>query len=210
MTHAALLGKAPSIRLAAIAAATLLAAALLLACIAGSASAASLAARDGKIHACYKAKGKAKGTLRVVRSAKARCPRGWKKTAWNASGAPGAAGENGGNGAGEPGSAGGNGANGMAGTNAKVSSLESQVTELLTKLKSLESILAGITNTQLKEAIGNVPVIATLCTEAKKLNEQSNGLGTALGALGALLDPLTGGALPTIPTALPAFTCPAP
>lgn len=180
----------------------------MLICVTGSASAASLVGKDGKIHACYKAKGKAKGTLRVVRSARARCPRGWKKAAWNASGGPGAAGENGGNGVGEPGSAGGNGANGTAGTNAKVSSLESQVTELLTKLKSLESVLAGITNTQLKEAIGNVPVVGSLCAEAKKLNEQSNGLGTALGALGALLDPLTGGALPAIPVALPAFQCP--
>jgi hypothetical protein len=208
MGYALLSGKDPSIRLTATVAATLLAVALILACLTGPASAASLAAKDGKIHACYKAKGKAKGTLRVVRSAKARCPRGWKKTAWNASGAPGAAGENGGNGVGEPGSAGGNGANGTAGTAAKVSSLESQVTELLTKLKSLESILTGITNAQLKEAIGNVPVIATLCGEAKKLNEQSNGLGTALGALGALLDPLTGGALPTVPAALPPFQCP--
>jgi hypothetical protein len=185
-----------------------LAAALILTAVSRSASAASPVAKDGRIHACYKAKGKAKGTLRLVRSAKVRCPRGWKKTAWSAGGVLGAAGENGGNGVGEPGSAGGNGANGTAGTNAKVTSLESQVTELLTKLKSLESVLAGITNTQLKEAIGNVPVVASLCAEAKKLNEQSNGLGTALGALGALLDPLTGGALPAIPAALPAFQCP--
>jgi hypothetical protein len=204
----ALPGKAPSLRLAVAAVAMSLAAALILTAVSGSASAASPVAKDGRIHACYKAKGKAKGTLRVVRSAKVRCPRGWKKTAWNAGGVLGASGENGGNGVGEPGSAGGNGANGTTGTNAKVTSLESQVTELLTKLKSLESVLAGITNTQLKEAIGNVPVVASLCTEAKKLNEQSNGLGTALGALGALLDPLTGGALPTIPAALPAFQCP--
>jgi hypothetical protein len=208
MDYTAVTGRAPSIGPAAVIAMALLGIALVLTVVTGSAAAASLAAKDGKIHACYKAKGKAKGTLRVVRSAKARCPRGWKKTAWNASGAPGAAGENGGNGAGGPGSAGGNGASGAAGTNAKVSSLESQVTELLTKLKSLEGILAGITNTQLKEAIGNVPVVATLCTEAKKLNEQSNGLGTALGALNTILDPLTVLPLPAIPAALPAFQCP--
>jgi hypothetical protein len=208
MAYATFSAKASPIRPLAILAMTLLGVALALTAVTGSASAASLVARDGKIHACYKAKGRAKGTLRVVRSAKVRCPRGWKKTAWNASGAPGAAGENGGNGAGEPGSAGGNGASGTAGTNAKVSSLESKVTELLTKLKSLESVLAGITNTQLKEAIGNVPVVATLCTEAKKLNEQSNGLGTALSALNTIVDPLTLLPLPTIPAALPAFQCP--
>lgn len=181
----------------------------MLVCVTGPAAAAPLVGKDGRIHACYKAKGKAKGTLRVVRSARARCPRGWKKAAWNAGGGPGAAGENGGNGVGEPGSAGGNGANGTAGTNAKVSSLESKVSELLTKLKSLESILAGVTNTQLKEAIGNVPVVATLCGEAKKLNEQSNGLGTALSAVNTILDPLTLLPLPVIPAALPAFQCPA-
>jgi hypothetical protein len=209
MGYAALLGKAPPIRQMAIVTVTMLAAALMLTCATGSASAAPLVGKDDKIHACYKVKGKAKGTLRVVRGAKARCPRGWKKAAWNASGASGAAGENGGaGGPGEPGSAGGNGAGGPAGTNAKVSSLESQVTELLTKLKSLESILAGITNTQLKEAIGKVPVVASLCAEAKKLNEQSNGLGTALGGLSTVLDTLTILALPTIPVALPAFECP--
>jgi hypothetical protein len=208
MGDSALSGRARAIGPAAIVAVALLGVALALTSATGTATAASLAAKDGKIHACYKAKGKGKGALRVVRSARVRCPRGWKKTAWNASGTPGAAGENGGNGAGEPGSGGGNGASGTAATNAKVSSLESQVTELLTKLKSLESILAGITNTQLKEAIGNVPVVATLCTEAKKLNEQSNGLGTALGAVNTILDPLTLLPLPTIPAALPAFQCP--
>jgi hypothetical protein len=208
MGHAALTGRTPSIRLATVVVLTVLAVVLLVAWTSAPASARSIVAKDGRIHACYKVKGKAKGTLRVVPSAKVRCPRGWKKTAWNASGTPGAAGENGGNGVGEPGSGGGNGASGTAATNAKVSSLESKVTELLAKLKSLESILAGVTNTQLKEAIGNVPVVATLCAEAKKLNEQSNGLGTALGAVNTILDPLTLLPLPAIPAALPAFQCP--
>jgi hypothetical protein len=182
-------------------------AALLLAVSASPA--ASLVARDGKIHACYKAKGKAKGTLRVVRSAKVRCPRGWKKTAWSATGSPGAAGENGAAGGnGQSGSQGGTGATGTAGTTAKVESLESKVTELLSKVQSLESILSGITNTQLKEAIGNVPVVASLCTEAKKLNEQSNGMGSALSGLSTVVDTLTILALPAVPAALPAFECP--
>jgi len=209
MGYSALLGKAPSTRLTAIVAVTLLAAALTLACATGS-SAAPLVGKDGKIHACYKAKGKGKGTLRVVRSAKARCPRGWKKAAWNASGQPGAGGEQGSSGGpGSSGEAGGNGAGGTPGTVAKVSSLESQVTELLTKLKSLESILAGITNAQLKGAIANVPVVASLCAEAKKLNEQSNGLGDSLNALNTVLDPLLTLFSPvSVPAALPAFACP--
>src|SRR3954454_9490028 len=53
------------------------------------ASAASLVARDGKIHACYKSRGKGKGTLRVVRNAKVKCPKKWKIPAWYASGPAG-------------------------------------------------------------------------------------------------------------------------
>jgi hypothetical protein len=201
--------KLPSVWIAAV---LLLGLLLLLAWSGRPAAAASLVAKDGRIHACYKAKGKGKGALRVVRSAKVRCPRGWKKTAWSASGIPGAGGENGAaGGAGEPGSAGatgGNGANGAAATSAKVESLEAKVTELLSKVQSLESILSGITNTQLKEAIAKVPVVASLCGEAKALNEQSNGLGSALSGLSAVVDTLTVLALPTVPAALPAFECP--
>jgi hypothetical protein len=184
--------------------------ALLLLAGPGSAAAAPLVGKDGRIHACYKVKGKAKGTLRVVRSVKVRCPRGWKKAAWNAAGTSGAAGEQGSSGdrgsSGESGQTGSKGDTG-AQTTAKVSSLESQVTELLTKLKSLESILAGVTNSDLKGAIGAVPVVAALCGQAKSLNEQSNGLGTVLGAFNTILDPLTLLPLPAIPVALPAFQC---
>jgi hypothetical protein len=186
---------------------------MVLACAGGSASAASLVARDGKIHACYKLKGRAKGTLRVVRSAKVRCPRGWKKTAWNARG-PAATGGNGEGGSaggnGEGGAPGSTGATGAAGTKGTVTSLEKQVTELLTKVKSLESILSGIDNTQLKEAIGAVPVVQTLCAQAAKLNEQSGKLGDSVQALNGVLGPLLLAFAPvSVPTALPAFACPA-
>src|SRR3954452_10656436 len=85
-----------------------------LASTSASASGASLVARDGRIHACYKAKGRGKGTLRVVRSAKVKCPRKWKKTSWYASGPAGpegAAGSPGGNG-----ETGTNGGSGLPGT----------------------------------------------------------------------------------------------
>src|SRR3954447_15865179 len=104
-----------------------------------SASGASLVARDGRIHACYKAKGRGKGTLRVVRSAKVKCPRKWKKTSWYASGPAGpegAAGSPGGNG--ETGTNGGSGLPGTTGT-VTVKSLEDKVTELLNKVQSLET-----------------------------------------------------------------------
>jgi hypothetical protein len=207
----ALPGRARPTRLAALAALVLLAV-VALSCLSQPASAASLAGKDGMIHACFKAKGKAKGTLRVVRSAKAKCPRGWKKTAWNARG-PAATG-----GSGEEGSAGGNGeggtpgttgATGTAGAKGTVTSLEKQVTELLTKVKGLESVLSGINNAQLKSAIGAVPVVQTLCTQAGKLNEQSGKLGDSVQALNGVLGPLVLAFAPvSVPTALPAFSCP--
>lgn len=212
MGLAALQGKAPPRGLVAFAAAVLLGLVLALTVASQSAAAAPLVGKDGRIHACYKLKGKGKGTLRVVRSAKVRCPRHWKKVAWNAGGPAGAAGEQGSSGeagtGGESGQAGSKGDTGTQGTAAKVSSLESQVTELLTKLKSLEGILAGITNSDLKGAIGAVPVVATLCGQAKTLNEQSSKLGESAGALNTVVKTLVPLFAPVAVPALPAFACP--
>src|SRR5215218_3338122 len=167
------------------------------------ASAAGIVAKDGKIHACYKAKGKGKGTLRVVRSAKAKCPKKWKKASWYASGPAGSQGQAGS--PGNPGETGTNGGSGLPGTTGTVTvkGLEDKVTELLTKVQSLETILKGIDNTQLKEAIAGIPVVGELCGQAKALNEQSTALGTALSGLSTVVDTLTLMGLPAIPTALP-------
>jgi hypothetical protein len=179
------------------------------------ASAAGIVAKDGKIHACYKAKGKGKGTLRVVRNGKVKCPKRWKKTAWSAQGAPGPQGTQGPQG--QPGATGATGAQGAPGRNENVvvNELEDKVTELLTKLQSLESILSGIDNQQLKEAIAGIAktealeaAVGSLCTQSKALTEKSGELGTALGGLSTVLDTLTVLALPSIPTALPPFSCP--
>lgn len=172
------------------------------------ASAAGIVAKDGKIHACYKAKGRGKGTLRVVRSAKVKCPKKWKKVSWYASGPAGPEGAAGNPGAnGETGTNGGSGLPGTTGT-VTVKALEDKVTELLTKVQSLETILQGIDNQQLKEAIAAVPVVGELCTQATALTSKSGELGTALGGLSTVLDTLTVLALPSIPTALPPFSCP--
>lgn len=180
------------------------------------ASAASLVGKDGKIHACYKVKGKAKGSLRVVRSAKAKCPKKWKKVSWYASGPAGPQGESGSNGTG--GETGTNGSNGLPGTNATatvVKQLEGKVTELLNKVTSLETILAGINNQQLKEAIAGIAktealeaAVGSLCTQASALTSKSGELGSALGGLSTVLDTLTLMALPEIPTALAPYSCP--
>jgi len=182
------------------------------------ASAAGIVAKDGKIHACFKAKGKGKGTLRVVRSAKVKCPKKWKKVAWYASGPAGPQGVQGDQG--QPGSTGATGAPGAQGApgrneNVVVNELEDKVTELLTKLQSLESILKGINNTQLKEAIAGIAktealesAVGSLCTQATALTSKSGELGSALGGLSTVLKTLTVLALPSTPTALPPFSCP--
>ena len=181
-----------------------------------AASAGGVIAKDGKIHACYKAKGRGKGTLRVVRNAKVRCPRRWRKVSWYASGPAGpqgAAGSPGGNG--ETGTNGSSGLPGTPATATVVKGLEDKVTELLTKVQSLETILNGIDNQQLKEAIAGIAktealeaAVGSLCTQASALTEKSGELGTALGALSTVLDTLTALALPEIPAALPPYGCP--
>lgn len=190
----------------------LIASALLLS--ASPAAAAPLVGKDGRIHACYKVKGKAKGTVRLVRGAKVRCPRGWKKAAWAAAGQPGSSGEQGtpgenGGGGGEAGQTGSKGDPGALTTGTKVASLETKVTELLSQVKSLEAVLAGVTNAGLKEAIGKVPVVTALCGQAKAVNEQTSDLGSSLGALNTVLGALLPLFSPVaLPPALPAVACP--
>lgn len=161
---------------------------------AGSASAAPPVAKDGKIHACYKAKGKGKGTMRLVRNGKVRCPRKWKKVSWYAGGAfsggPAAVGPTGATGPqgeqGQPGTAG----------NVVVKGLEDKVSELLTRVEGLEDL---------------IPTVQSLCTQAEVLTDQVNAVETALSGLGlnGVLTTL-GGLLeiPALPGALPSFNCP--
>jgi len=157
------------------------------------ASAAGIVAKDGKIYACYKAKGKGKGTLRVVRNAKVKCPKGWKKTSWSAAGPGGSQGTTG-----SPGETGSSGLPGLSGTTGTVvvKELEDKVTELLNRVKQLEAL---------------IPTVAALCTQASTLTTQLNSVEEALGGLklNAVLTTL-GGLLeiPTLPGALPAFSCP--
>jgi hypothetical protein len=193
MGFSAPLGRAASFRCAVGLAIGLLAAVLLLTWGGEPASAAPLVGKDGKIHACYKVKGKAKGTLRVVRSAKVRCPRRWKKVAWMAAGSAAAPAENGA--AGQPGATGGTGLPGttpnVADLEAKVTELQTKVTELLAKVGSLESVLVSV------------------CTQTKSLNEQTKKLGESTAALNTLLDTLIIAFVPvSVPTALTGFSCP--
>jgi hypothetical protein len=185
---------------------------------------APLIGKDGKVYACYKTKGKAKGSVRLV-AKKAKCHRGFKKVAWNAVGQRGGAAENGEGGAnGNNGEGGGQGAPG-------VTTLENRIATLTNKVNTLEGVLKGISNadltgllgklqgvsgTQLQEAIksvANVNALSTevgsLCTQATKLTEQSNLLGGALGgtALGGLIPVGLKLLVPNLPAPLSAFGC---
>lgn len=74
--------------------ALLVAAALCAATIVGEAGAAKLVGKDGRVYACYKAKGKHKGAVRLV-AKKGKCHKGEKKVSWSVAGPAGEKGSNG-------------------------------------------------------------------------------------------------------------------
>ncbi len=121
-------------------------AALCLGSLAESTSAARLVGKDGKVYACYRTKGKAKGSVRLV-AKRQHCRRGEKKISWNVTGPAGESGQNGSSG--ESGGAGETGTQGEPG-------LQSQVTGLTNRVETLEGKLKGITNTALTGVISKL------------------------------------------------------
>ncbi|HVY76877.1 MAG TPA: hypothetical protein VG898_00035 [Solirubrobacterales bacterium] len=123
-------------------------AAILLFGLVGTASAVPAIAKDGKIHACYRVKGKPKGALRVVPARLKHCRRGERKVAWSAAsmvGTPGAPGANGTTGS--TAASGANGSNGTNGTDGSTEAgLKTQIASLNLKVDGLESILEGVTH----------------------------------------------------------------
>jgi hypothetical protein len=190
----------------------LTAAALLFGLFAEKASAAQIVGSDGKVYACYKAKGKRKGSVRLV-AKNARCKRGERKTSWSATGPAGTNGQRGT--AGAPGSTGSAGTPGDAGT-PPVVGLESKVLNLTLKLDALENILdgvtkdvlgkaldtvKGITNTQLLGAVDSLPLVGALCTQSNKLADTVNSITGLLGIVTAIIP------LGQLPLALPTTPC---
>jgi hypothetical protein len=190
--------------------------------VAAPADGAQLVGKDGKVYACYKTRGKAKGSVRLV-TKKAKCRKGEKKVAWNAVGQSGGAGTPGENGS--TGSPGEGGATGAAGLETRVTNLVNRVESLEDKLKGITNValseviskLQGVSGAQLQEAIksvANVNALSTkvgeLCTQATKLTSQSNALGSALEglSLGGLIPIGLELLVPSLPAALPAFSCP--
>jgi hypothetical protein len=200
---------------------------MLLVGLGASASAASPIGKDGQIHACYRVKGKSKGSLRVVRSAKVRCRRGERKVAWNVAGSAGQTGANG--------QQGQSGANGSPGSEA---ALQAKVASLSLKVESLEGVLHGVTNgeltgvlstlngitnseltgalsklsgvsgVELTKSVEALPAVESLCTQASQLTTGVNSLNTGIKGISVL--GLGGLSLDTsgLPTLLGAYTCP--
>jgi len=203
-----------SARLALIAAAALLGIVLLVTGSGESASAAGIVGRDGKVYACYRTKGKAKGTVRLV-AKKKKCRKGERKISWNATGPAGESGQNGSSG--EPGAGGEPGAAGLEG---RIEKLTNRVETLEEKLKGITntalgeviSKLQGISGNQLQEAVKAVANVNALCAQATTLTTKVNALGSALGntALGGTIPPLLQLVVPAVTgLPLPAFSCPA-
>lgn len=176
-----------------------LAAALSVACLATPSSAAPFVGKDGKVHACVKVRGKARGTVRLV-SAAARCKRGERKAAWSAAGPTGAAGQ-----AGAKGDTGAPGPSGLPGEEV----LKTQVTELTKEVEVLQAKLSGITALDLQKAVAAAADVEALCGQASVLTTRANEIGTALTkfALGGTIPLLLELVAPKPLTELSAFTC---
>jgi len=150
----------------------------------------ALIGRDGKIHGCYRVKGKPKGMLRVVRARHYRCRRGERKVSWSVVAKSGATGT--------PGAPGVQGSAGQPGTQStSETKLVEQIDSLTNRVEGLEGLLAGLTNEGLKEAVGAVPDVEQLCAQTPVLAGQANalqevienlGLNSVLTTLGGLLE----------------------
>lgn len=139
----------------------LAAAATLLMSLVGTAGAAAPVGQDGMIHACYRVKGKPRGGLRVVASAKQRCKRGERKVTWNVAGSAGQTGAGGQFGAGAGGQSGSGGGAGGAGTNGTngasgEAAVVSKIAALTLKTEGLEGVLSGVSHSELQGALGTV------------------------------------------------------
>jgi len=147
----------------------------------GTATAKPLVGKDGKIHACFRVKGKPKGIVRIVKSPRARCRKGERKVAWVAAGAIGSTGV--------PGA---QGTSGPAGSTPSVSALEAKVAGLTARLESLEGVVADV------------------CAQTTALTTGVNALTTALGdtVLGGVIPLGLALVIPALPDAIPDYACP--
>jgi uncharacterized protein YoxC len=147
---------------------------------AGTASAQSYG-KDGTIHACYKAKGKNKGALRVVSASRAcRKLRGFRPLSWSADGTVGGSGQNGSQGAaGSGGDAGQPGPEGKQGTPGAASQVEKTLIETV--------------DSQTKQINGLTKEVTDLAGEVLDLEADVTTLTSGLGSVEGNVTSLTSG-----------------
>ncbi len=192
--------------------------------LAGSAVAAPAPGQDGKVHACYRVKGKAKGAMRVV-PANRKCRRGERQLAWDvgSTASTGAQGTSGAQGSqGSPGAVGTAGANGSAGPG--VATLETKIVSLTSQVGVLEKVLEGVDdgelsnvlatlggldNEDLTKAVDSVPALNSLCTQASLLTGGLNSLNSGIDGLAVLGLPGLSLGTSSLPAALSPYACPA-
>jgi hypothetical protein len=166
---------------------------------------------DGTIHACYKAKGKPKGAVRVVRAGKpCKRKRGERPLSWSVAPTGGGTVSN----------------DNVYALLGYIQQQQTEIVSLQTQLEAVEGVLDGVTNgeltgaisklegitgTELGDAVAAVPSVAALCTHVSTVTTQVDALRTVISGLG-LNGVLTGlgGVLniPALPAALGAFSCP--
>ncbi|HEX2128757.1 MAG TPA: hypothetical protein VHF58_06025 [Solirubrobacterales bacterium] len=173
----------------ALSAAAVLFALIALALAARPAAAAPIGS-DGVVHACYKAKGKPKGALRVVKAGKpCKAKKGEKPIAWTIFGAPGAT-----------------GAQGATGETATGGATKQDLLTLLGLIQQQSTMIDQLTS-QLDGLTGQ---LGSICDQLSLVTGQSNALRTVIGGLGlnGVLTTL-GGLLqiPALPAALDPFSC---
>lgn len=183
---------------------SLVAGLLLLGAVFTASAAAAAPGKGGQIQACYKVKGKPKGSMRVIPSNR-KCRRGERKLLWSTTGTVGPQGASG-----SPGSPGSGGAQGASGSEASVATLETKVADLNLKVEALEGILAGVTNSALLDAVAAVPAVESLCTQTSTLTTRTNTLLSSLGGivLGGVIPLGLNLSVPGLPAALPSYVCP--
>lgn len=186
--------------------------AALLALVAGSgAASAQPYAANGVVSACYKAKGKSKGALRLVKSTRScKRARGWRPVAWSAAGPQGAPGPSSAAGQasptgtpgpeGPPGPQGEQGSPGIVGgveqslldtiedQAAQIAALTDQVNSLTGDLGDVEGLVTGLTG-DLGDLEG---VVDGACDQLGLVTERSDEL------LSTLENSSIGGTLPIV------------
>jgi hypothetical protein len=177
--------------------------------LAGNAVAAS-PVKNGKINACYKVRGKRKGSMRLL-AGKGHCKRGERKLSWSVAGTTGpqgATGVQGGEGSqgstGPQGNPGAKGESGSAG-GSTLASLETKVASLNVEVQALEDLLEGvstgdlsgvvnklngITGTQLGDAVSSVPIVSSLVPKVTSVEGLLSGVGS--GDLSSVVNKLNG------------------